>query len=45
MIYQDLALFNNLDVARNIYVGRDLTRGPFQAFLDKRRMYAEGRGS
>lgn len=39
MIYQDLALFNNLDVARNIYVGRDLTRGPFQAFLDKKRMY------
>jgi ABC-type sugar transport system ATPase subunit len=39
MIYQDLALFNNLDVARNIYVGRDLARGPFQAFLDKRRMY------
>jgi ABC-type sugar transport system ATPase subunit len=39
MIYQDLALFNNLDVARNIYVGRDLARGPFRAFLDKRRMY------
>jgi len=39
MIYQDLALFNNLDVARNIYVGRDLARGPLQAFLDKRRMY------
>jgi ABC-type sugar transport system ATPase subunit len=40
MIYQDLALFNNLDVARNIYVGRDLARGPFHTFLDKRRMYA-----
>jgi ABC-type sugar transport system ATPase subunit len=39
MIYQDLALFNNLDVARNIYVGRDLARGPFHAFLDKGRMY------
>ena len=39
MIYQDLALFNNLDVARNVFVGRDLTRGPFGAFLDKRRMY------
>jgi ABC-type sugar transport system ATPase subunit len=39
MIYQDLALFNNLDVARNIYVGRDLARGPFHAFLDKRHMY------
>ena len=39
MIYQDLALFNNMDVARNVFVGRDLARGPFQAFLDKRRMY------
>jgi ABC-type sugar transport system ATPase subunit len=39
MIYQDLQLFNNLDVARNIYVGRDLARGPFRVFLDKRQMY------
>jgi ABC-type sugar transport system ATPase subunit len=39
MIYQDLALFNNLDVARNIFVGRDLTRGPWHALLDKKRMY------
>jgi ABC-type sugar transport system ATPase subunit len=39
MIYQDLALFNNLDVARNVFVGRDLSRGPFHVFLDKRRMY------
>jgi ABC-type sugar transport system ATPase subunit len=39
MIYQDLALFNNLDVARNIFVGRDLARGPWHALLDKRRMY------
>ncbi|NJD58136.1 MAG: sugar ABC transporter ATP-binding protein, partial [Anaerolineae bacterium] len=35
MIYQDLALFNNLDVARNIFVGRELTRGPFNFFVDK----------
>lgn len=40
MIYQDLALFNNLDVARNIFVGRELTRGPFGLFLDKKAMYA-----
>jgi ABC-type sugar transport system ATPase subunit len=40
MIYQDLALFNNLDVARNIFVGRDLTRGPWRALLDKKKMYA-----
>ena len=30
MIYQDLALFNNFDVAKNIFVGRELTRGPFE---------------
>lgn len=39
MIYQDLALFNNLDVARNIFVGRELTRGPFKLLLDKKSMY------
>lgn len=39
MIYQDLALFNNLDVARNIFAGRDLARGPGKALLDKRQMY------
>ena len=40
MIYQDLALFNNLDVARNIFVGRDLARGPWNVVLDKKRIYA-----
>jgi ABC-type sugar transport system ATPase subunit len=40
MIYQDLALFNNLDVTRNIFVGRELVRGPFGLFVDKKRMYA-----
>jgi ABC-type sugar transport system ATPase subunit len=39
MIYQDLALFNNLDVTKNIFVGRELVRGPFGIFLDKRSMY------
>jgi ABC-type sugar transport system ATPase subunit len=39
MIYQDLALFNNLDVAKNIFVGRELSRGPFRIFLDKKIMY------
>jgi simple sugar transport system ATP-binding protein len=39
MIYQDLALFNNLDVARNIFIGRELIRGPFNILMDKRRMY------
>jgi ABC-type sugar transport system ATPase subunit len=40
MIYQDLALFNNLDVARNIFVGRELTRDPFRLLLDKKSMYS-----
>jgi ABC-type sugar transport system ATPase subunit len=39
MIYQDLALFNNLDVAKNIFVGRELARGPFKFLLDKKGMY------
>ncbi len=39
MIYQDLALFNNLDVARNIFIGRECTRGPLGMFLDKRTLY------
>jgi ABC-type sugar transport system ATPase subunit len=39
MIYQDLALFNNLDVTKNIFVGRELVRGPFRIFLDKKNMY------
>lgn len=39
MIYQDLALFNNLDVTKNIYVGKELVRGPCGIFLDKKSMY------
>jgi ABC-type sugar transport system ATPase subunit len=39
MIYQDLALFNNLDVTKNIFVGRELTRGPLGIFLNKKSMY------
>jgi ABC-type sugar transport system ATPase subunit len=39
MIYQDLALFNNLDVAQNIFAGRDLVRGPLRITLDKKSMY------
>jgi ABC-type sugar transport system ATPase subunit len=39
MIYQDLALFNNFDVAKNIFVGRELTYGPFKLLLDKKKMY------
>jgi simple sugar transport system ATP-binding protein len=40
MIYQDLALFNNLDVAKNIFVGRELTYGPFNLLYNKKQMYA-----
>ncbi len=36
MIYQDLALFNNLDVAMNIFIGRESSRGPFNLLLDKK---------
>jgi ABC-type sugar transport system ATPase subunit len=39
MIYQDLALFNNLDVAMNIFLGREISRGPFKLLLDKKSMY------
>jgi ABC-type sugar transport system ATPase subunit len=39
MIYQDLALFNNLDVANNIFAGRELVRGPLGITLDKKDMY------
>jgi simple sugar transport system ATP-binding protein len=39
MIYQDLALFDHLDVAGNIFIGRETMRGPFKLLLDKRSMY------
>jgi len=41
MIYQDLALFNNLDVAKNIYAGRELVRGPLGLTLNKKEMYTQ----
>lgn len=39
MIYQDLALFNNLDVAENIFAGRERVKGG--PFLDRKRMWRE----
>jgi len=39
MIYQDLALFNNLDVAKNIFAGRELVHGPLGITLNKKEMY------
>ena len=39
MIYQDLALFDNLDVASNLFVGRE--RLVWGDFVDKQRMWQE----
>jgi ABC-type sugar transport system ATPase subunit len=37
-VYQDLALVDTRDVAANLFLGRELRRGPF---VDRRRMYRE----
>lgn len=43
-VYQDLALADNLDVASNIYLGRELTlKGPLRPFLDLKRMEENSR--
>jgi simple sugar transport system ATP-binding protein len=43
-VYQDLALVGNLTVWANVYLGRELTRGPrFMHILDKRTMLANTR--
>ncbi len=43
-VYQDLALADNLDVASNIYLGRELTlTGPLKFFLDLRSMESHAR--
>ncbi len=42
MIYQDLAVFNNLDVANNVFTGREYTRRILGIpFLHKKRMLDE----
>jgi ABC-type sugar transport system ATPase subunit len=41
MIYQELALLNNLDVAGNIFIGRESMYGPMQLLLDIRSMYTK----
>ncbi|TFV55300.1 sugar ABC transporter ATP-binding protein [Geodermatophilus sp. DF01-2] len=38
IVYQDLALCDTLDVASNLFLGREPHRGPF---VDKRRMHAQ----
>ena len=40
MVYQDLSLCDHIDVAGNLFLGRELTDGPF---LSKRRMIAGAR--
>ena len=40
MVYQDLSLCDTIDVAGNLYLGRELRRGPF---LDKAAMQRGGR--
>jgi ribose transport system ATP-binding protein len=42
MVYQDLALCDDLDVAANLFLGRE-PRTAAGLFLDKRRMHAEAR--
>lgn len=40
MVYQDLALCDHVDVVGNLFLGRELKRGPF---LDQTRMLAEAK--
>ena len=40
MVFQDLSLCDHVDVVGNLFLGRELTRGPF---LDQARMLAEAR--
>lgn len=44
MVYQDLALFNNLDVSSNIFIGREVLKRVFGLnFLDKAAMRDEAK--
>ena len=40
MVFQDLSLCDHIDVAGNLFLGREPARGPF---LDRKRMAEEGR--
>ncbi|MDP2295075.1 MAG: ATP-binding cassette domain-containing protein [Pseudolabrys sp.] len=43
-VYQDLALADNLDVASNVFLGREMTKkGPFRFILDNRSMIERSR--
>ncbi len=41
MVYQDLSLCEDLDVAGNIFLGREPNRGSLRGFLDRRRMHQQ----
>ena len=40
-VYQDLALVENRNVAMNMFLGNELVHGPFDIFLDHKRMLSE----
>ncbi|MEF0943110.1 ATP-binding cassette domain-containing protein [Rhizobium sp. BR 362] len=40
MVFQDLSLCDHIDVVGNLFLGRELTRGPF---LDRQKMMSEAR--
>ena len=42
-VFQDLALVNTTDVVSNLFLGREIVRGPFGCVLDKGRMTEQAR--
>ena len=42
-IYQDLALVDSRDVVQNMFLGSELTHGPFNLFLDHKKMENEAK--
>jgi ribose transport system ATP-binding protein len=42
-IHQELNVLDNLDVAANVFLGREPVRGGFLNLIDRKRMYAETR--
>ncbi len=43
LIHQELNLADNLDIAANIFLGREPCRGPGRVLIDRGRMYRESR--
>ena len=42
-IHQELNVFDNLDVASNVFLGREPSRWGFLRLIDRERMYREAR--